>query len=177
MIAIWVAGGSIKGGVFWMTVCPREFVDDCVPQKTWDDCVPQKIWDDRFNFSGKVSHSQNEKTISKKNHILKMKAHSETRFENERMFFEKWLILNLKWRCATKNLKWPCATDNLRWPCATKIQNDPVPQKIWNDRFNFSGNLSHFKNENTFRQITTFWKWKLILKLVLKMNAYFLKSD
>ena len=118
-----------------------------------------------------------KKTISKKNHILKMKAHSETRFENEHMFFEKWLILNLKWRCATKNLKCPCATENLRWPCATKIQNDPVPQKIWNDRFNFSGNLSHFKNENTFRQITTFWKWKLILKLVLKMNAYFLKSD
>ena len=66
-----------------------------------------------------------------------MKAHSETRFENERMFFEKWLILIwndcvppriwndrvpqgiCKWLCATRNLRWPCATENLRWPRAT----------------------------------------------------------
>ena len=35
------------------------------------------------------------KHISKKNHILEMKAHSETHFENEKMFSEKWKVINL----------------------------------------------------------------------------------
>ena len=35
------------------------------------------------------------KHISKKNHILEMKAHSETHFENENMFLEKWKVINL----------------------------------------------------------------------------------
>ena len=28
------------------------------------------------------------------NHVLKMKAHSETHFENENMFLEKWKVIN-----------------------------------------------------------------------------------
>ena len=31
--------------------------------------------------------------------------------------------------------------------------------------------LSHFENENTFRKRTTFWKWKLIPKPILKMKT------
>ena len=34
------------------------------------------------------------KHISKRNHILKMKAHSETHFENESTFLEKWKVIN-----------------------------------------------------------------------------------
>ena len=35
------------------------------------------------------------KHISKRNnHILKIKAHSETHFENENMFLEKWKVIN-----------------------------------------------------------------------------------
>ena len=35
------------------------------------------------------------KKISKNNHILEMKAHSETHFENENMFSENWKVINL----------------------------------------------------------------------------------
>ena len=44
------------------------------------------------------------KHILKKKHILKMKAQPNTHFENESIFLEKWLILNLKWPHATGNL-------------------------------------------------------------------------
>ena len=35
------------------------------------------------------------KHIAKRNHVLKMKAHSETHFENENIFLEKWKVMNL----------------------------------------------------------------------------------
>jgi hypothetical protein len=43
--------------------------------------------------SQNLSRFENESTyISKKNHILKMKAHSKTHFENENTFSEKWKV-------------------------------------------------------------------------------------
>ena len=36
-------------------------------------------------------------------------------------------------------------------------------------------NLSHFKNESTFRKRTIIWKWKLIQKPILKMKTCFSK--
>ena len=41
----------------------------------------------------------------------------------------------------------------------------------------YSWNLSHFENENTFRKRTTFWKWKLSLKPILKIKTYFWRSE
>ena len=35
-----------------------------------------------------------------------------------------------------------------------------------------SQNLSHFENKSTFQKRTTFWKWKLILKPILKMKTF-----
>ena len=52
--------------------------------------------------------------------------------------------------------------------------------EIWVNAVHFFGNrkkhlrnLSHFENENTFPKRTTFWKWKLIPKLILKMRTFF----
>ena len=43
--------------------------------------------------------------FSKKNHILEMKAHSETNFENENMFLEvKWKVINPFFKKQNKNL-------------------------------------------------------------------------
>ena len=36
-----------------------------------------------------------------------------------------------------------------------------------------SRNLSHFENESEFRKRTSFWKWKLILKPILKIMKHF----
>ena len=60
--------------------------------------------------------------------------------------------------------------------CHREFVNDRVPQRIWDDHFNFSGKLSHFENENTFRKRTTFWKRKLIPKCILKMKTFFLEK-
>ena len=80
----------------WNDRVPQKIQNDRVPQRIWNDCVPKKIWDDSFNFSGKLSNFENENTFKKRNHILKMNA----------CFWksEKWLILSLKWQCATENL-------------------------------------------------------------------------
>ena len=149
---------------FKMTVCHREF-EMTVCHREFEMTVCHRKFE--------MTTSTSPENFWKWKHSSKKEPH----FENESMFFEKWLILNLNdpvppriWNDCVPQKIW----DDRVPP---KIQNDCVPQKIWDDRFNFSGNLSHFDNENTFRKITTFWKWKLILKPVLKMKACFLKSD
>ena len=50
----------------------------------------------RKNTIHQTFHILKMKHISKKKHVLETtKAHSETHFENENMFLEKWKVINL----------------------------------------------------------------------------------
>ena len=106
------------------------------------------------------------KHISKTNHILKMKAHPETHFDNECIFSEKWLIFNLKWPCATIIFN----QFSLIFMTPT-TWNFPNNFFFWKMKKKTSQNHSHFENENTF------WKWKPIPTPILKAKASFWKSD
>ena len=139
------------------------------------------------------------KHILKKKKILKMKAHSKTHFENENMFSEKGKKLKKpftfwKWKHILKNnhvlkMKAPEVCSFSSCDARQKKKKILFLQSHFycvcmRDRHNKvfvccqnSQNLSHFENENTFRKRTTFWKWKLIPKRILKMKTCFRKSE
>ena len=49
---------------------------------------------------------------------------------------------------------------------------------FWKKEKQHSPNLSHFENESTIRLTpTTFWKQKLIPKIILEMKTWFWKSE
>ena len=101
-----------------------------------------------------------------------MKAHSETHFENENMFLEKWKVIKEhrvwldSWMfCYTwyKSFGARELEDSRRKKSKAKNQH--------------SQNLSHFENESTFQKRIIFWKWKLIPKPILKMKTSLWKSE
>ena len=101
----------------------------------------------------------------------------------------------LKWPCATGNLKWQCATGNFEMTmchrefevtmCHRKFLITVCRQKVpcWWKTVHFSWIFMKLciilHDKNTFGKRTTFWKWKLIPRPILKWKHVFrkVKSD